>query len=208
MLDARLRPIIDPPLGFIARLLAPHISANAMTTFGFICGVLCFIFIAIGSTGLAGASVYFLLASRLADGLDGAIARINTEGGTDWGGYADIVADFLLWSFLPLAFIILNPANASAAAVLLSAFAMSMVVFLAFAVMAEKRGLATDAQGRKSFFYIAGLAEGAETIAFFVIVCLAPSLFIPAAYLFAVLVYLSVIGRIITTYAALKNSSM
>lgn len=208
MFDAKLRPLIDPPLNATARVLAPHISANAMTTFGFLCGVLSFIYIGAGHTGLTGAAVYLLLASRLADGLDGAIARINSENGTDWGGYADIVADFILWSLLPLGFIILDSDNAVAAAVLLSAFAMSMVVFLAFAVIAEKRNLSTAAQGQKSFFYISGLAEGAETILFFVIVCLAPSLFIPAAYIFAVIVYLSVIGRIFNTYAAVKENTI
>ena len=50
--------------------------------------------------------------------------------------------------------------SAIAAAVLLSSFSMSMTVFLAFAIMAEKRGLETNTQGYKNFFYIAGLAEG------------------------------------------------
>jgi hypothetical protein len=83
---------------------------------------------------------------------------------------------------------------------------MSMVVFLAFAILAEKRGVTTQAQGKKSFFYMAGLAEGTETIAFFVFVMWLPDYFIPAAYVFAGLVYLSVIGRILSSYLTLKET--
>jgi phosphatidylglycerophosphate synthase len=145
-----------------------------------------------------------LLINRLGDGLDGAVARQN--GATDLGAYLDIVADFLLWSILPLGFLLYDGANAVAAAVLLSSFAMSMVVFLAFAILAEKRGVSTDAQGKKSFFYMAGLAEGTETISFFVIVMIWPTIFIPAAYGFALLVYLSVIGRVIVSVKSLQET--
>jgi hypothetical protein len=53
---------------------------------------------------------------------------------------------------------------------------------------------------------MAGLAEGTETIAFFVFVMWLPDYFIPAAYVFAGLVYLSVIGRILSSYLTLKET--
>ena len=52
--------------------------------------------------------------------------------------------------------------------------------FLTFAVFAAKRGLATSVRGRKSLYYLGGLTEGTETIALFVLICLAPSWFAPA----------------------------
>ena len=52
---------------------------------------------------------------------------------------------------------------------------------------------------------MAGLAEGTETIVFFALVMIAPTYFIPAAYGFAALVYLSVIGRLWTSVIALKE---
>ena len=201
MLDPYIRPLIDPPLKIAARFIAPHISADAMTIIGFACGLACFFAIAAGANVLA---LSFLLVSRLADGLDGAIARQGAGNGTHWGGYADIVADFLIWALLPLGFVFYDTSNSVAAAVLLSAFAMSMTVFLAFAIVAEKRGLETQAQGRKSFFYMAGLAEGTETIAFFAFVCLVPSAFAFAAYVFAVVVFVSVIGRVGNAFIAIK----
>src|SRR6056300_637037 len=162
MLDPLMRRLIDPPLNKAAGYWPSVITANQITIIGFGVGLAAFWAVASHAYELA---LLLLIINRLGDGLDGAVARRN--GATDLGAYLDIVADFLLWSLLPLAFIIGTPQNAVAAAVLLSSFAMSMVVFLAFAIMAEKRGVSTESQGKKSFFYMAGLAEGTETIGFF-----------------------------------------
>lgn len=201
MLDPLMRKLIDPPLNMAARLWPASISANMITFGGGVFGVGCFLAIAGGQFTLA---LILLLLNRLADGLDGAVARRNTP--TDLGAYLDIVADFLLWSLLPLAFIIYRPDNAIAAAVLLSSFAMSMVVFLAYAILAEKRGEASEAQGRKSFFYLAGLVEGTETIGFFALVLTWPTYFPTAAYVFALFVYVSVIDRIRESIANLQDT--
>ncbi len=199
MLDPLMRRLIDPPLKGAAAVWPRRISANQITIFGLVLGVGCFLAIA---TNAMTAALTLLALNRLADGLDGAVARAQTP--SDLGAYLDIVSDFVLWGLLPIGFIILDSNNAIAAAVLLSSFSMSMTVFLAFAIMAEKRGLETDAQGNKNFFYIAGLAEGTETIAFFAIVIIWPGAFIPAAFVYAGIVYLSVIGRVASSYLILK----
>ena len=200
MLDPLMRRLIDPPLNGAAAVWPRRISANQITIFGLVLGVGCFLAIA---TNAMTAALTLLALNRLADGLDGAVARAQTP--SDLGAYLDIVSDFVLWGLLPIGFIILDSNNAIAAAVLLSSFSMSMTVFLAFAIMAEKRGLETDAQGNKNFFYIAGLAEGTETIAFFAIVIIWPGAFIPAAFVYAGIVYLSVIGRVASSYLILKE---
>lgn len=200
MLDPFMRRLIDPPLKGVAAIWPRRVSANQITIFGFVLGVGCFLAIATNSLT---AALILLGLNRLADGLDGAVARAQSPG--ELGAYLDIVADFALWGLLPIGFIILDSDNSVAAAVLLSSFSMSMTVFLAFAIMAEKRGLETDAQGRKSFFYLAGLAEGTETIAFFAIVIIWPGAFIPAAFVYAGIVYLSVIGRVASSYLILKE---
>ena len=202
MLDPVMRRLIDQPLNAAAKRWPSSISANQITIIGFGLGVISVAAVAHGTFTLA---LALLLINRLGDGLDGAVAR--QHGATDLGAYLDIVADFLLWSLLPLGFLFYDGANAVAAAVLLSSFAMSMVVFLAYAIMAEKRGISTESQGKKSFFYMTGLAEGSETIGFFIIVMLWPQAFIPAAYSFAVLVYLSIIGRIIVSVKALEGDA-
>lgn len=200
MLDSPVRKLIDPPLNAAANRFPERISANSITIIGFFLGILSFFAILEGQFTLA---LVFLALNRLCDGLDGAVARCHKP--SDLGAYLDIVADFLIWALLPLGFVLHDDRNALAAAVLLSSFAMSITVFLAFAMLAEKRGLSSDAQGKKGFYYLAGLAEGTETIAFFALVMLLPGLFIPAALVFAGFVYLSVLGRLIVCINQLRE---
>ena len=200
MLDSAARKLIDPPLNAVAARISPILSANSITIIGFFIGIASFIAITQGQLMLA---LFFLLLNRLADGLDGAVARQSQA--TDLGGYWDIVSDFILGALLPLGFALLAPENAFAAALLLSSFAMSMTVFLAFAIQAEKRGITDTSQGVKSFTYLAGLAEGTETIGFFVLVMLLPATFSIAALIFAGFVYLSVLVRLIVSLNLLRE---
>ena len=200
MLDSTARKLIDPPLNAIAARISDKFSANSITFIGSFIGFLGFISLLKGQFTLA---LVFLLLNRFCDGLDGAVAR--RQGPSDLGAYLDIVADFLLWALLPLGFLFYAPENAFAVAVLLSSFAMSMTAFLAFAMLAEKRGLSSETQGKKSFYYLAGLAEGSETIAFFILTMVKPDWFIPAALIFAGFVFLSTVGRLIVSMAILRE---
>lgn len=184
MLDRHLRPLIDPPLNALGRRLANRgVSANGVTAAGMLLGVSAAVCIAQGSFALA---LAFILASRLADGLDGAVARAGTP--SDWGGYADIVADFVFYAAIPLGFIWLDPAaNGLAGGLLLGAFYVNAASFLGFAILAEKHALSTSANGAKSWYHATGLLEGTETIVFFVVLCLWPSGFVPLALGFALL---------------------
>ena len=191
MLDAKLRPLIDPPLNAVGRILArAGISANMLTFTGLALGLGGAAAIAFGNiwAGLA-----LILANRLLDGLDGAVAR--ARGPTPLGGYFDIVADFAFYVSIPLVFGILDPANTLAALVLVASFVLTGVSFLAFAVTAAERGISTQAHGKKSFFYSTGLAEGTETIAVFVAMCLFPAWFGTIAYVYAALCVLTVFQR-------------
>ena len=198
MLDSTMRRLIDPPLNAAASAIGTKISANQITIGGFLLGLVCCYTVA---QGMFAAALIFFLLNRLADGLDGAVARQTAPSAL--GAYLDIVSDFLLWALLPLAFLFYDMKNTFAAAILLSSFAMSMTVFLAFAIQAEKLGLTSEAQGKKSMYYLAGLAEGTETIAFFTVTMLYPAAFAPAALLFAAFVYLSVIGRLMVSVRTL-----
>lgn len=191
MLDARIRPLIDPPLNRAGRLIARWgISANMLTFAGLVLGLGGAVAIAFGEVfwGLA-----LIIANRLADGLDGAVARATTP--TDLGGYFDIVGDFAFYVSIPLAFGFMAPANAMPALILVASFVLTGVSFLAFAVIAAKRGEETQAHGKKSFFYSTGLAEGAETIAVFIAMCLFPDWFGVIAYGYAALCVLTVFQR-------------
>ena len=193
MLDAPLRPLIDPPLDRMGRALAAlGISANAVTLAGLAAGLAAAACIALGQFGPA---LFLVLLSRLADGLDGAVARATRR--TDFGGFLDITSDFIFYAAVPLAFVLHDPsANGVAGAVILAAFYVNGASFLGFPVLAEKRRMATGRQGVKNLYYSGGLLEGTETILFFVLICLLPGWFAWAAAVFAALTALTTIGRV------------
>ncbi|MEM6683743.1 MAG: CDP-alcohol phosphatidyltransferase family protein [Pseudomonadota bacterium] len=198
MLDRHMRPLIDPPLNWVAGKLAKSpLSPNALTVIGMLFGLTAAAWVVIGEHGLC---LAFIALSRLADGLDGPLARARGAS-SDFGGYLDILCDFVFYASIPLAFAIAADVNALPAATLLAGIILTSISHLAFAVHAEKRGLSTTAQGQKSFFFADGLAEGTETIAVFVAMCLFPNWFGFFAYGYAAVCVLSAIGR---TLAARK----
>lgn len=191
MLDAKLRPLIDPPLNALGQRLARlGVSANFLTLAGLAIGLGGAIAIGFGEHWLG---LALIAANRIFDGLDGAVARVM--GPTDLGGYYDIVADFAFYVSVPLGFGIQTGANALPALVLVASFVLTGVSFLAFAVIAAERGEETAAHGTKSFFYSTGLAEGTETIAVFIAMCLFPHWFAEIAYGYAALCFLTVFQR-------------
>lgn len=193
MLDGRMRRLIDGPLNLAgAALAARGIAANAVTLFGLCMGLLAAGLLAAGLPG--GLALLPLLIGRLADGLDGAVARATEK--TDFGGYLDITCDFVFYAAIPMAFALRDGGNAGAAAFLLATFYINGASFLGFAILAEKRGMETGAQGEKTLYYSAGLLEGTETIGFFVALCLWPMWFVPLALVFGGLCLVTAAARV------------
>jgi phosphatidylglycerophosphate synthase len=194
MLDRAATAALKPLLDAGARALVKRgIGADAVTLAGFAIGIAAALSIGLHHplTGLA-----LILASRLADGLDGAVARLTQP--TDRGAFLDITLDFLFYASIPLAFAVAEPAaNALPAAVLLAAFIGTGSSFLAFAILAERRGLASGAYPGKGFFYLGGLTEATETLICFALMCLWPQRFAWWAYGFAALCALTIAARII-----------
>lgn len=195
MLDARLRRLIDPPLERAAAgLVRAGWTADAVTLAGFGLGLLAMLAIALGHP-LLGLALFLL--NRLGDGLDGAVARRTAL--TDRGGFLDIVLDFVLYSGIVFAFALADPGrNALPAAFLVFSFVGTGTSFLAFAVMAAKRGLTSEARGAKSLYYLGGLTEGTETIACFALCCLWPAAFPAVAWAFGALCWLTTAVRVVT----------
>lgn len=193
MLDRAIQSAIKPLLTRAARqLVAAGIGADAITVTGFVVGMAAAVAIAFQAylLGLA-----LLLASRLMDGLDGAVARATKP--TDRGGFLDITLDFLFYASIPLAFAFASPAhNALPAAVLLAAFIGTGSSFLAFAIVAAKHRLDSTAFPDKSFYFLGGLTEATETLIAFAAMCLWPAAFPLIAYGFAVLCAITIAMRI------------
>ena len=192
-----IRPAVD---GMARRLHAIGVSADTLTFTGFAVGVLAALLIAGGFFTVALGAI---LLSRLLDGLDGAVARLTMP--TDRGGFLDITLDFLFYAAIPLAFAVADPArNALAAAALLAAFMGTGSSFLAFATIATKRGMTSTAYPDKSFFFLGGLTEAGETLAFFIAMCLWPHQFAWLAWIFCGLCALTIAMRIYWGYRAFK----
>ncbi len=194
MLDRFAIPLLKPALGRAAAVLVRRgVGADAVTLAGFAVGIAGALSIALGAP-LAGLAL--LLASRLCDGLDGAVARLTAP--TDRGAFLDITLDFVFYASVPLAFAVWQPAaNALPAAVLLAAFIGTGSSFLAFAVLAERRGLASAALPDKGFFYLGGFTEATETLLCFALMCLWPAQFAAFAWGFAVLCVLTTVTRLV-----------
>jgi len=194
MLDRAANAALMPLLQVIARALVRlRVSADAVTVLGFAVGVAAAAAIALQAylLGLA-----LILASRLADGLDGPVARLTQP--TDRGAFLDITLDFLFYASIPLAFALADPAaHALPAAVLLAAFIGTGSSFLAFAVLAHKRGIASRDYPNKGLYYLGGLTEATETLICFGLMCLWPAHFAWWAYGFAVLCALTTATRIV-----------
>lgn len=192
MLDRAARRLIDPALEQLAAVAQQRdITANQVTVAGFACGLAAIAAVALQSYGVG---LLLLLANRLADGVDGALAR--RSGATDLGGYLDIVLDFIVYSGVAFAFALADPENARAAAFLIFSFMGTGSSFLAFAILAAKRGLDGEGPANKSFYYLGGITEGTETILLFVITLLFPVTFPTAAYVYGALCWLTTVGRI------------
>ncbi len=182
MIDAALLPLQRRALARPA--LALHrrgVSADQISVAGFAVGLLA---VAALATGWFTLALLLILLNRLADGLDGPVARHGTP--TDRGAFLDIALDFAFYALVPLGFAIADPdANALPAAALIAAFVGTGSSFLAFAAIAGKRGDRAPRYPTKGIFYLGGLTEGAETIAVFVAMCLWPAAFPVLAWIFA-----------------------
>jgi phosphatidylglycerophosphate synthase len=200
MLDRAALALVRPALDGAARVLAARgVRADAVTWVGFALGMAAAGAIAAGAP-LGGLALIGL--SRLADGLDGALARATRP--TDRGAFLDITLDFIFYASVPLAFALAEPArNALPAAVLLAAFIGTGSSFLAYAVLAERRGLKSAAQPRKGLYYLGGLTEGTETFICFAAMCLWPAHFPLLAMGFAALCALTIATRVAIGWATL-----
>ena len=193
MLDRAIQQVLKPVLQRLAHgLVRAGVGADALSFVGFALGMAAALSI-VFQHFMAG--LVLLLLSRLLDGLDGAVARLTQP--TDRGGFLDITLDFLFYAAIPLAFAVAHPSqNALPAAVLLASFMGTASSFLAFAIVAAKRELASTEFPDKSFYFLGGLTEATETIAAFVAMCLWPQWFAPIAYGFAALCAITTVLRI------------
>jgi len=202
MLDKYLVPRIKPVLNAGAgRLYRAGIRADQVTVAGFVVGMLCLPALAMGQPLVA---LGCLLVNRIADGLDGELARFGSP--SDAGSFLDITLDFIFYAAFPLGFALYDPAqNAVPAAFLIASFVGTGASFLAFAPHAEKRSIRSRDFAYKGLYYLDGLAEGTETILCFVLMCLLPEKFSVIAWVFTGICLITTVNRVHAGYRTLSK---
>lgn len=206
MFDARLRAALDGPLARTAAVLdRPVVTPDRITLLGLALGL--------GSAGAAATgwwttAAVLWLASRLADGLDGPLARrrrARGEADAGAGGFLDITCDFTVYGATVVG-VGLGSTDGGAALwpflLVLAAYYVNGTAFLAFSSIAERSGRTID-DGR-SLSFLGGLAEGAETVAVHTLWLLLPDRAGEIAVVWAAVVAVSAAQRIVAGYRALR----
>ncbi len=158
---------------------------------------------AAAATGQWGWALALWLGSRLADGLDGPLARRRSGcHNASVGGFLDICSDFVVYgaTVVGVAF------GASTGwgspwwpfLLLLFAYYVNGTVFLAFSSIAERTGRALE-DGR-SLSFLPTLAEGTETIVVHSVWLLLPQWAAPIAVGWALVVAISALQRVVLGY--------
>ncbi len=192
MLDSSFRRHLEGPLAWAGRrLVAAGVAPTGLTVAGFVLGAsACW---AIATERWTIALVLWLL-NRVADGLDGAVARGGRAGPTDLGGFLDIMADFAIYGGVVVAVGYAVPGARVAALVTLLTYYLNGAAFLAWSSLAERRGHSRD---ERSLVFPAGLAEGSETIMAYVILLLFPESARTILWIWAGVVGVSAVQRIV-----------
>jgi phosphatidylglycerophosphate synthase len=115
------------------------------------------------------------ITNRVLDGLDGVVARAQNKQ-SDFGGYLDLLLDFVVYLVVPLAFIYADPRplNLWAGLALISSYVLNTLSWTTLSALIEKRQQAS--RGRLTSLEMpAGLIEGAETILFYALFFLLPA---------------------------------
>lgn len=143
------------------------------------------------------------LLNRALDGLDGLTARLH-GGQTDFGGYVDILTDFVVYAALPIGLVAGSPAEEPylALAFMLAAFYVNSASWMYLAALLEKRA-ARQPDIQTSIVMPAGLIGGFETILAYGVFLLFPSYVTWLFSIFGLLVWITIIQRLLWARQAL-----
>jgi phosphatidylglycerophosphate synthase len=144
------------------------------------------------------------LLNRVLDGLDGVVARAHAKQ-SDFGGYLDLLLDFIVYLLIPIAFMAAHPTlgNLWAGILLISSYVLNTLSWTVLSALLEKRAVQSKAR-LTSIAMPSGLIEGAETILFYILFFLLPHFI---SYIFAVmglLVLFTTIQRLVWASRTLR----
>ena len=197
MLDAPIRRIVASPLDPLADgIVRLGIGANAVTISGFTMGLIAAALIADESFLPA---VGFLALNRLADVLDGTVARRTRI--TALGAFLDTSLDLFVYAAIPFAFALAHQQDALAATFLLTGLMVAAIPGMA--ARASVRDNGTGAPARPLI-----LCGHSETFIAFALMCVTPRwMFSVIAYFYGVLCFFSGGAGIASAIANLRTQA-
>jgi phosphatidylglycerophosphate synthase len=195
VLDTMLRTYKDSLLRPVAARLGT-ISPNLITVLAAVAGLA-----AAGAAAwpLYGLALALWLLNRILDGLDGVVAR-DSNRQSDFGGYLDIVLDFVVYASIPIGIYFGAPTALHAVTVilLLGAFYVNGASWIYLSAILEKRQVGANARGELTTITMPNaLIGGTETILFYTAFLIWPGQFAWLALLMALLVLLGVGQRVL-----------
>ena len=190
--------LIRQPKETILRPLARKVSLspNTLTAIGLLFGLVAALLCAFGLFRWA---LYFWIANRLLDGLDGEVARVRGTQ-SDLGGYLDILADLLIYAFIPIGLTFSNGLTAAwlSLSLMLASFYLNVGSWMYLSSILEKRNVGAANSGEKTSVTMPrGLIEGTETVVFFSLFLLFPQYIIPLFLLFTFLTFVGAFQRVL-----------
>jgi len=195
MFDHLLRGLKDRLLAPLAMLLR-GVSPNLLSLVALVLGLSA---AAAAARGAWGIGLALWIANRVTDGLDGTVARVANRQ-TDFGGYLDILLDFVVYAAIPLGFALQSPDRV----VLLWAVALEGIFFvnacswMYLSAVLEKRASGARATGELTTVTMPpALVAGFETVVFFALFYLFPSRLPLLFGLMTALVAINVVQRLL-----------
>ncbi|MEZ4718271.1 MAG: CDP-alcohol phosphatidyltransferase family protein [Caldilineaceae bacterium] len=137
------------------------------------------------------------LLNRILDGLDGVIARVHGKQ-SDFGGYLDLLFDFVIYLAIPIAFLSAAPTvfNLWAGITLISVYVLNIISWTVLGALLEKRYMQSPSR-LTSMEMPTGLIEGAETIAVYTLFFFFPGSIGYIFFIFAALVLVTAGQRVL-----------
>lgn len=201
MFDTSLRQVRDrlgePFVAKIGNFNPNHITWVALTT-----GLACAVF---AWQGQIFGSVLFWSLNRILDALDGMLARVHHRQ-TDFGGYLDIVLDFVVYAVIPLGLVLNAPSleNYFALTFMLGSFYVNSASWMYLAAILEKRHARhAHSEITTTIVMPSGLIGALETIIVYYVFLIFPAQITPLFFIFGGLVLVTVVQRLIWAWKTL-----
>jgi phosphatidylglycerophosphate synthase len=195
MFDEWLRRLKDRIFGPMAPMIGRWVHPNLISLLALLVGLAAALLAAQGRTGPAFAA---WVVNRILDGLDGSVARA-AGAQSDFGGYLDILDDFVVYAAVPLGVLLGHPSESAwrAGLFLLAAFYVNAASWMYLAAILERRNLGAAATGEQTTVTMPpAIVAGTETVVFYSLFLLVPAWVPPLFWLMGILLLFNILLRL------------